>query len=96
MMKFNKLDAVIVAPDSHKVLFENDKIRVLEVIIESGKKEPEHIHGLSSVMIVTLPAKIRYFNADGTSFDISPKENKTEWMEPEPLHAGGFENCTCG
>lgn len=82
----NKLDAVIAAHNSHKILFENEKVRVLEVIIEPEVKEPMHIHELPSVMIVTNPAKIRYYNEDGSSFDIEP-EAKTEWMNPEPLHA---------
>lgn len=84
----NKLDGVVVAPNSHKVILENEKVRVLEVTIEPGKKEPEHIHELSSVMIVTNPAKIRYYNANKTWFDIDlEKEIKNEWMDPEPLHA---------
>lgn len=84
----NKLDAVIAAPNSHKILFENDMVRVLEVTIEQGVKETMHIHGLPSVMIMTNPAKIRYYNDNGNSFDIEPEaKTKTEWMDPEPLHA---------
>ena len=30
----HKLDAVIAAPDSHEILFENTHLRVLEVIVK--------------------------------------------------------------
>jgi hypothetical protein len=34
------LDAVIAAPRNHKVLFENDPLRVLEVTLEHDDEEP--------------------------------------------------------
>ena len=34
------LDAVAAAPKHHRVLFENDKLRVLEVTLESDDEEP--------------------------------------------------------
>ena len=43
------LDPVRVAPDTHKVAFENAFVRVLEVRVPPGKVEPRHRHphGLS-------------------------------------------------
>lgn len=43
------LDPVRVAPDTHKVAFENALVRVLEVRVPPGKTEPRHRHppGLS-------------------------------------------------
>ena len=43
------LDPVRVAPDTHKVAFENAFVRVLEVHVPAGKIEPRHRHphGLS-------------------------------------------------
>jgi hypothetical protein len=34
-----ELDALIAAPDSHRLLLENDRVRVLEVVIEPGARE---------------------------------------------------------
>lgn len=51
----DELDAPIAAPDSHRLLFENDRVRVLEVVIAAGAREPEHTHGWPSVMIVDEP-----------------------------------------
>jgi hypothetical protein len=59
------LDALQAAPASHRVLLDNDGVRVLEVMIEPGTREPEHPQQAPSVMIVDEPARIRYY-AGGT------------------------------
>ena len=38
------LDPVKVAPDTHKIAFENAFVRVLEVHVPPGKIEPRHRH----------------------------------------------------
>ena len=38
------LDPVKVAPDTHKIAFENAFVRVLEVHVPPGKTEPRHRH----------------------------------------------------
>ncbi|SDQ87912.1 cupin domain-containing protein [Natronobacterium texcoconense] len=93
----DSLDAVEAAPDSHVVLLENDRVRVVEVIIPPGEKEPLHTHRWPSVMMVDRAARIRYYDEnddlayespereDGETADRSPPE--TEWMEPEGPHA---------
>jgi len=55
------MDAVVAAPGSHRVLFENDDVRVLEVTIAAGHRVPEHTHRDPGVMIVDGPARIRYY-----------------------------------
>lgn len=46
------LDAVVAAPKNHKVVFENDAIRVLEVILEPDEEEPVHHHRWPSVFVL--------------------------------------------
>lgn len=46
----DSIDAVKAAPNSHKVLFENDKMRILEVTVEPYGFEPMHTHRYPSVM----------------------------------------------
>ena len=58
----SSMDAVLAAPGSHRVLFENDDVRVLEVTIATGDREPEHTHRDPSVMVVDGPARIRYWH----------------------------------
>jgi len=85
----SKYDAVQTAPDSHEILFENDKVRVVSVTVRPGEKEPRHHHQYESIMIVDQPTNLRYYDEKEHSFDItkSSDETKVEWMEPEPLHA---------
>ena len=45
------LDAVAAAPANHKVLFENDRLRVLEVVVPPGEGEPVHHHRWPSVFV---------------------------------------------
>src|SRR5918993_1503475 len=40
----DSMDGVLAAPDSHRVLFENEHTRVLEVTIAPGEREPAHTH----------------------------------------------------
>ena len=53
------LDPVRVAPDTHKIAFENAFVRVLEVHVPAGKTEPRHRHphGLS-VYLTDWDAKV--------------------------------------
>ncbi|MFN0194971.1 MAG: hypothetical protein ACKVP5_23830 [Aestuariivirga sp.] len=46
------LDAVAAAPKHHKVLFENAKLRVLEVTLEHEDEEPVHHHRWPSVFVL--------------------------------------------
>lgn len=46
------LDAVTAAPKHHKVLFENAKLRVLEVTLEPEDEEPVHHHRWPSVFVL--------------------------------------------
>lgn len=46
------LDAVAAAPRHHKVLFENENLRVLEVILAPGDEEPVHHHRWPSVFVL--------------------------------------------
>jgi hypothetical protein len=45
------LDAVAAAPKHHKVLFENDNLRVLEVTLPHEDEEPVHHHRWPSVFV---------------------------------------------
>ena len=86
------MDALLAAPASHRVLLENDRVRVLEVVIEPGAREPEHTHRAASVMIVDEPAGIRYYQAGTMLFESQPGPGpepgvRVRWMEPEGPHS---------
>jgi hypothetical protein len=86
------LDALVAAPSSHRVILENSQVRVLEVVIEPGSREPEHTHEAVSVMIVDEPARIRYYEGDALRFESparsgSPVGVRVRWMESEGPHS---------
>lgn len=93
----DSLDAVVAAPGSHFVLMENDSVRVVEVVVAPGEREPVHTHCWPSVMLVDRAARIRYYGEDDEPAFESPKRSPGEtaeepppraiWMEPEGPHA---------
>jgi len=62
------LDAVAAAPGNHKVLMENDRVRVLQVEVAPGETEPVHEHRWPSVIHIQSAqpgVDIRYAVRDG-------------------------------
>ena len=68
----DSMDALLAAPTSHRVLLDNNRVRVLEVVIEPGTREPEHTHRAPSVMIIDEPARIRYYQGGTLLFESLP------------------------
>ena len=62
---YPELDAVVVAPEHHVVIHEDDFIRVLSVRLPVGATEKPHHHRFPSVMIIDRGIKARDF--DGTT-----------------------------
>jgi hypothetical protein len=55
------LDALIAAPDHHRLLMENERVRVLETLIPAGDRTPIHTHCWASVLhIISWSPFIRY------------------------------------
>jgi hypothetical protein len=92
-------DAVQAAPDSHRVIFENALVRVLEVTIpRDGQTEPMHHHRWPSFFLDWdtggKSPHIRYHQPGGIVRD-SPASDEpihaghwsVHWMKPEPMHA---------
>ena len=60
-----KLDGVKAAPETHKVIFENEHVRVLEVTIPPHSKEPVHTHCLPSTLYIQQIGDIIVGDPDG-------------------------------
>ena len=88
----DKLDAVIAAPGNHKIILENDRIRVLSVTVAPGENEPLHMHRMPSVLYIIAEDDIQDFDADGKllydtrSQASPPKTPYAEWMPPQAPH----------
>jgi quercetin dioxygenase-like cupin family protein len=74
-------DPVATNPKVVKVKFENDRVRVLEVVSHPGDKELTHSHP-ANVLYVIEGAKLRMTTPDGKSTDVELKTGDTLWREP--------------
>jgi predicted metal-dependent enzyme (double-stranded beta helix superfamily) len=95
----DELDAVRAANDNHKIVYEDDLVRVLQVVCLPGTEEPVHTHKFKSVMWITQPGSLTYYiynyNAqhqlvkkDSVSIKTSDeKMNSGGLLEPEGPHA---------
>ena len=92
-------DAVQAAPNSHKVIFENALVRVLEVTVPpSGVTEPMHHHRWPGFFLSWdtggKTPHVRYHTGNGSIRDepsreepVHPGVRKVQWMKPEPMHS---------
>jgi mannose-6-phosphate isomerase-like protein (cupin superfamily) len=66
-MTLDELDGVSAAPDHHRVLFENDEVRVIETTILVGDVTPLHTHLAPTVMYVVSGSHFIRRAEDGTT-----------------------------
>lgn len=78
-------DPVATNPDHYSVVFENDRVRVLEYTDVAGVKTTPHEHP-DSVMI-TLSDFRRRLHAGGTHRDVALTAGAAVWL-PAQRHAG--------
>ncbi len=80
-------DGVSAAPNSHRVVYEDDSRRELVVLLPPGVREPFHHHLRPSEMRVFRSALLRYYYADGRTEDIPKKEVTPDQPLVENLYA---------
>jgi hypothetical protein len=89
----DSLDALVAAGEYHRLLFENERVRVLEVRIGPGQRVPVHTHRWpSAVYIVSTSDFVRrdregkiLFDSRGAS---SPPTTPTvQWTDPLAPHS---------
>ena len=87
------LDALAAAPNNHRVLLENERVRVLEVVVRPGESEPLHAHRLPGVFYTEAPADYRMHDGRGkVLFDAgrmeqpSPAHPLVVWLGPQAPH----------
>lgn len=68
-------DALAAAPQNHKLLFENDEVRVLEVTVLPGVREPLHAHRYPSVMYYISEAHMKEYSPGREAIDHPRKED---------------------
>jgi len=91
-MATHPLDAMTVAPDHHRVLFENERVRILDTRLAPGDRTPVHAHEWPAALYVLNWSDFIRRGADGTVLVDSrdrPSHVPGEglWIEPLPPHS---------
>ncbi|MCI0415944.1 cupin domain-containing protein [bacterium] len=79
-------DPNVVAPDSYKKLFENDRVRVHHVTLKPDGKIPMHSHP-DHLGYAMTDCTLTFTGADGKSETASVKQNDVVWF-PALSHSG--------
>lgn len=88
-----KLDALEAAPTHHRRIFENDRVRVLEVCIPRGETVPVHTHRWPAILhLLSWSDHVRRDEAGKLNFDsrdsgTPPAVPSVIWSEPLPPHS---------
>ncbi|HEY1579735.1 MAG TPA: hypothetical protein VGF82_21925 [Terracidiphilus sp.] len=86
-----ELDALIAAPENHRVLFENESVRVLETFLEPGRSTPLHTHCWPAALYVLSGSDFIRRDEDGAVTLDSRNVAKlssgiAQWTPPLPPH----------
>jgi quercetin dioxygenase-like cupin family protein len=87
-------DGPVAAPDHHKVIFENDRVRVMEFRVKPGDIVPVHTHRWSSInYVLRLSDFLSYDSGGNLKLDsrtgqFESKEGDVFCLPPfPPLHS---------
>ena len=88
----DSLDALVAAPKHHRLLFENDSVRVLETCVPPGETVPVHTHRWPSVLyVISMDDFIRRDEAGRVVVDSRQTKSAAEsgpamWSPSLPPH----------
>lgn len=79
-------DPTTTDPDKYKVVFENERVRVLEYRDEPGQKTSPHSHP-DSVMVTLSGFERRLIDGAGGSRDVTLHPGEVRWLDAQ-THSG--------
>lgn len=77
----NTEDAVTIAPHLHSVIHEDDKMRVLKVVVNPGDKAEMHWHP-HNMNYILKSGTLRFTKPDGTHVDVELHEGQVTSSGP--------------
>jgi len=89
----DSLDALVAAPTYHKLLFENERVRLLEVRIPPGAFVPVHTHRWPSAIYVAVQSDFIRRDGEGKilfdsrTIGAAPDQPFVQWTGPLPPHS---------
>jgi len=90
-MAVHPLDAMQSAPDHHDVLYENEKVRILDTRLAAGDRTPIHAHEWPAALYVLSWSDFIRRDEQGNILADSrgkaaPAAGEALWIEPLPPH----------
>jgi hypothetical protein len=89
----DELDALVAAPANHQLLFENERVRVLQTRAPVAATTPVHTHRWASVEYVLKTADFIRRDGDGNILldtrvaHARPEPSDVLWSDPLPPHS---------
>ncbi len=80
-------DAVQASPDTHKVQFENDRVRVVDIRVPAGGRVKMHTHREGYVLVALTDCRIKFGFPDGKTSEVAVHAGDVKWSEPV-THSG--------
>jgi quercetin dioxygenase-like cupin family protein len=81
-------DIVELSPEIHRVIFENETVRMLEVSVKPGATVPMHTNP-ENINYILQGGTLRLINPDGSSIDVQLSERQ---VIPAPVGRHAVEN----
>jgi beta-alanine degradation protein BauB len=75
-------DPLQVAPKMYNLLFENERVRVMEVTFKPEEKIPQHSHP-DHFVVVLKPGKLKISKPDGSATEADLKTDQVMWIDAE-------------
>jgi quercetin dioxygenase-like cupin family protein len=72
------------ASNAYKVLVENDRVRVMEIVLNPGETAPMHNHPNGHIVYIVNDAKFKLEFPDGKSTEIDLKGGNAIMMDAGP------------
>jgi mannose-6-phosphate isomerase-like protein (cupin superfamily) len=88
----NPLDAMRAAPDHHRILIENERVRILDTSLAPGERTPLHAHPWPAALyVLSWSDFIRYdpddnILVDSRAMSQRPAVGEALWSAPLPPH----------
>ena len=91
-MATDPIDALSAAPDNHHLLFENDRVRILDTNVAPGSATPVHAHSWPAALYVLSWSDFVRRGEDGAVLVDSrerppPALGSGFWIDPLPPHS---------
>jgi hypothetical protein len=91
-MATDPLDAMLVAPDHHELLFENDRVRILDTKLPAGKRTSVHAHEWPAALYLLSWSDFIRRDQNGALLVDSRERSSPDlgsgfWIDPLPPHS---------